>query len=126
MAVALAILTVPLGAEAPQAAPKVYRIGYVRAERPPAVDIEAFREGLRAHGYVEGTNVVIEYRWADGNEERLRSLVAELGWANTLARIGCCRSLTPHTTISTSRWHISWPMSGITAFSQESGTWLRS
>jgi putative ABC transport system substrate-binding protein len=75
---ALAILIVPLGAGAQQGAAKVYRIGYVRAERPPAVDIEAFREGLRAHGYVEGTNVVVEYRWADGNEEKLRSLVAEL------------------------------------------------
>jgi putative ABC transport system substrate-binding protein len=78
VALALAILIVPLGAGAQQGAAKVYRIGYVRAERPPAVDIEAFREGLRAHGYVEGTNVVVEYRWADGNEEKLRSLVAEL------------------------------------------------
>jgi putative ABC transport system substrate-binding protein len=77
MAVALALLAAPLAAEAQQAG-KVYRIGYVRAETPPAVDIEAFRQGLREHGYVEGTNVVIEYRWADGNEERLRSLVAEL------------------------------------------------
>jgi putative ABC transport system substrate-binding protein len=77
MAVAVAILTAVLGAEA-QPAAKVHRIGYVRAETPPAVDIEAFREGLRDHGYVEGTNVVVEYRWADGNEERLRSLVAEL------------------------------------------------
>jgi putative ABC transport system substrate-binding protein len=77
MAVTVAILTAVLGAEA-QPAAKVYRIGYVRAETPPAVDIEAFREGLRDHGYVEGTNVVVEYRWADGNEERLRSLVAEL------------------------------------------------
>ena len=77
VALVLAILTAPLGAGA-QPAAKVYRIGYVRAEAPPAVDIEAFRDGLRAHGYVEGTNVAIEYRWADGNEERLRSLVAEL------------------------------------------------
>jgi ABC-type uncharacterized transport system substrate-binding protein len=67
----------PLAAGAQQAG-KVYRIGYVRAETPPAVDIEAFRQGLREHGYVEGTNVVIEYRWADGNEEKLRSLVADL------------------------------------------------
>ena len=77
MAAALALLAAPLAAEA-QPAAKVYRIGYVRAETPPAVDIEAFRQGLREHGYVEGTNVVIEYRWADGNEQRLRSLVAEL------------------------------------------------
>ncbi len=77
MAVALALLAAPLAAEA-QPAAKVYRIGYVRAETPPAGDIEAFRQGLREHGYLEGKNVVIEYRWADGNEEKLRSLVAEL------------------------------------------------
>jgi ABC-type uncharacterized transport system substrate-binding protein len=77
MAAALVLLAVQFGTDA-QAAAKLYRIGYVRAERPPAVDIEAFRQGLRDHGYVEGTNVVIEYRWADGDEERLRSLVAEL------------------------------------------------
>jgi putative tryptophan/tyrosine transport system substrate-binding protein len=57
---------------------KVYRIGYLRAEAPPSSDIEAFRQGLREHGYVEGKNVVIEYRWADGNEQRLRSHVTEL------------------------------------------------
>jgi putative ABC transport system substrate-binding protein len=73
----VALLAAPLTAEA-QPVAKVYRIGYVRAEAPPPVDVEAFRQGLREHGYVEGTNVVIEYRWADGNEERLRSLVAEL------------------------------------------------
>jgi putative ABC transport system substrate-binding protein len=63
-----------------QAAPagKVYRIGYLRAEAPPSSDIEAFRQGLREHGYVEGKNVVIEYRWADGDEQRLRSHVTEL------------------------------------------------
>src|SRR5215211_7396735 len=57
---------------------KVYRIGYVRAETPPPADLEGFRHGLREHGYVEGENIVIEYRWADGDAERLRSLVAEL------------------------------------------------
>ncbi len=67
----------PLAAEAQQAG-KVPRIAYIRAEAPPAADIEAFRQGLREHGYVEGKNIVVEYRWADGNEERLRAIVAEL------------------------------------------------
>ncbi len=67
----------PLAARAQQPA-KVPRIGYLRAETPPAVDIEAFRRGLREHGYVEGKNIIVEYRWAEGNEERLRSVVAEL------------------------------------------------
>jgi putative ABC transport system substrate-binding protein len=74
---AIALSAAPLAAEA-QPAGKVYRIGYVRADTPPPVDTEAFRQGLREHGYVDGANVVIEYRWADGNEEKLRSLVADL------------------------------------------------
>jgi putative ABC transport system substrate-binding protein len=57
---------------------KVYRIGYIRAEKAPEVDIEGFRQGLGEHGYIEGKNIVVEYRWADGNEEKLRSLVSEL------------------------------------------------
>jgi putative ABC transport system substrate-binding protein len=77
LTLAFGLLTVPLAAEA-QPMGKVYRIGYLRAERPPAVDVEAFRQGLREHGYVEGKNVVVEYRWADGTEERLRSILAEL------------------------------------------------
>jgi putative ABC transport system substrate-binding protein len=72
-----AVIAWPLPARAQQP-PKVPRIGYVRAETPPAVDIEAFRQGLREHGYVEGKNIIVEYRWAEGNEERLRSVVAEL------------------------------------------------
>jgi putative ABC transport system substrate-binding protein len=76
-ALSVGVLPAPLAAEAQQAG-KVYRIGYVRAENPPVGDIEAFRQGLREHGYVEEKNLVIEYRWADGNEQRLRSLVAEL------------------------------------------------
>jgi putative tryptophan/tyrosine transport system substrate-binding protein len=71
------LLTLCVSAEAQQ--PKnVPRIGYLRAEKVPEVDIEGFRQGLREHGYVEGKNIVVEYRWADGNEEKLRSLVSEL------------------------------------------------
>jgi putative ABC transport system substrate-binding protein len=72
-----AALAWPIAARAQQS-PKVPRIGYVRAETPPAVDIKAFRQGLREHGYVEGENIIVEYRWAEGNEEKLRSAIAEL------------------------------------------------
>ena len=71
------VLGAPLPSEA-QKASRVPRIGYIRAEAPPAADIEAFRLGLREHGYVEGKNILVEYRWADGNEQRLPAIVAEL------------------------------------------------
>jgi putative ABC transport system substrate-binding protein len=74
---AVAVLAAGVTAEAQQPN-NVPRIGYLRAERAPEVDIEGFRQGLREHGYLEGKNIVVEYRWANGNEERLRSLVSEL------------------------------------------------
>jgi putative ABC transport system substrate-binding protein len=68
----------PVAAEA-QPAAKVPRIGYISpnlAANPPTH--EAFRQGLRDLGYVEGRNVVIEYRDAEGKLERLPALAAEL------------------------------------------------
>jgi putative tryptophan/tyrosine transport system substrate-binding protein len=73
----LGILAAPLAVEA-QPAGKVWRIGFLRGSAPPQSEIEAFRQGLRELGYVEGKNLVIEYRWAEGKEERLPSLAAEL------------------------------------------------
>jgi putative ABC transport system substrate-binding protein len=72
------LLTAPLAAEAQQAA-KVARIGYLvtnLAANPG--QREAFLQGLRDLGYVEGGNVVIEYRSAEGKLERLPALAAEL------------------------------------------------
>jgi putative ABC transport system substrate-binding protein len=62
-----------------QPAGKVYRVGFLwdgPAVFPDA--IEAFRQGLRDLGYVDGRNLVIEYRWADGKPERMRELAEEL------------------------------------------------
>ncbi|HYU13512.1 MAG TPA: ABC transporter substrate-binding protein [Stellaceae bacterium] len=56
------------------------RIGFL-GNSTPALEaklVEAFREGLRDLGYIEGRNISIEYRWAEGNYDRLPSLVAEL------------------------------------------------
>jgi ABC-type uncharacterized transport system substrate-binding protein len=73
------LLAAPLTARAQQAG-KVYRIGYLAAGSPPIPPhlLEALRQGLRDLGYVEGRNLVIEYRFAEGNWERLPALAAEL------------------------------------------------
>ena len=71
-------LAAPFAAEAQQAA-KVPRIGWLsldRADRPQLR--EAFFQGLRDLGYIEGRNIVIEYRDAGGKPERLPALAAEL------------------------------------------------
>ncbi|MGH7772698.1 MAG: ABC transporter substrate-binding protein, partial [Candidatus Binatia bacterium] len=55
------------------------RIGYLSAgPSGPSPNIEGFREGLRALGYVEGQNIAIEYRYAAGRDDRLADLAAEL------------------------------------------------
>jgi len=75
---ALALLAAPLAAEAQQAA-KVARIGYLSPNLATGPHLrEAFRQGLRDLGYVEGRNLVIEYRDAEGKVERLPALAAEL------------------------------------------------
>lgn len=73
------LLAAPLATEA-QEAGKVYRVGFL-GNSTAALEanlVGSFREGLRDLGYVEGRNVVIEYRWADGKYERFPALVAEL------------------------------------------------
>jgi putative tryptophan/tyrosine transport system substrate-binding protein len=69
-------LAAPLAAEAQQAR-KIPRIGYLAvAPNPPLED--AFRRGLRDWGYVEGQNLLTEYRFAEGIFDRLPGLAAEL------------------------------------------------
>jgi putative ABC transport system substrate-binding protein len=73
----------PLAARAQQAG-KVARIGFLGAATAAgyANQLAGFRQGLRDLGYVEGTNIIIEFRWAEGNYERLPALVADLIRAN--------------------------------------------
>jgi putative ABC transport system substrate-binding protein len=77
--VALILLAGAVLAEAQQPA-KVPRIGLLIASSPSAASprIEAFRHGLTELGYVEGKNIVIEYRYAEGKPDRLPALAADL------------------------------------------------
>jgi putative ABC transport system substrate-binding protein len=63
-----------------QQATKIPRIGYLTAQSPLSVAarVEAFRQGLRELGYVEGKNIIIEWRYAEGKLDRSPGLAAEL------------------------------------------------
>ena len=69
----------PLAASAQQAG-KVYRIGFLGSATAAgsAKEVESLRSGLREFGYIEGTNIAVEFRWAEGIYDRLPQLVAEL------------------------------------------------
>src|ERR1700758_1384579 len=69
----------PLAGRAQQ--PTLPVIGFLHPSSPDAYDVNrrsAFRQGLKAEGFVEGENVMIEYRWAHERYERLPDLAAEL------------------------------------------------
>src|SRR5262245_47578199 len=75
--VALAILLgAPLAIE--QAGDKMVRVGYLSLAPGPSARSDALCEGLRELGYVENRNVVIVYKWTDGNVPRLRQAASEL------------------------------------------------
>jgi putative ABC transport system substrate-binding protein len=69
------LLATPRTARAQQAG-RVWRIGVLLVSDGP--NVEAFRQELRKLGYVEGRNILIEYRWHEGNVDRLPALAAEL------------------------------------------------
>ena len=74
-----AAVAAPLAGEAQQAGKK-YRIGCLFNGNPTqsAPTADAFRQGMRELGWVDGQNVSLEYRWADGNLDRLPALAADL------------------------------------------------
>jgi putative ABC transport system substrate-binding protein len=72
-------MAAPFATDAQQTA-RVYRIGFLGSASATANKdrVDAFREGLRDRGYVEGRNLQIEYRWAEGDYDRLPGLAREL------------------------------------------------
>jgi putative ABC transport system substrate-binding protein len=79
-AASASVLTAPLRVQAQQQAGKVYRLGYLSPGSATAVSrfIESFRQRLRELGWVEGQNIAVEYRFAEGQFDRLPDLAAEL------------------------------------------------
>lgn len=75
----LALFTAPPASFAQQQG-KVWRIGFLGVTNASGYvsELEAIRQRLRELGYTEGRNIVIEYRWGEGNPERVRKLAAEL------------------------------------------------
>lgn len=61
-----------------QTTKRLPRIGVLRGGAPPDPRIDAFRKGLRDLGWVDGENIVLEYRWARGRPNQLRKLAAQL------------------------------------------------
>jgi putative ABC transport system substrate-binding protein len=74
-AVALLLLT---GVAAAQQKSNLPVIGVLWPDSAPSPRIEAFREGMRNLGYIEGRNITMEFRYADGKRQRLPQLAAEL------------------------------------------------
>jgi putative tryptophan/tyrosine transport system substrate-binding protein len=77
LALCAMLLALSFPAEAQQVA-KVRLIGVLRAGSRPDPFVDAFRQGLRDLGYIEGKNILIEFRYAEGKSDRLANLAAEL------------------------------------------------
>ena len=131
----------PLAVRAQQPAGRVYRVGYLTiASREQQLHlIKAFEEGLRSLGYRVGENVVIEYRFANGQMERLPALAADLvqlgvdvivtgNNANTVAAMKATTTIPIVMTTSADPVsnklvaNLARPGGNVTGFSQDTGT----
>src|SRR6202171_341636 len=83
-------LAAPLASFAQQPA-KIARIGFLHAASPEGigdVHLQAFRDGLRELGYVEGKNLQLEVRWGEGKLDRLAALAPQLVQLNGEVLVG--------------------------------------
>jgi putative ABC transport system substrate-binding protein len=131
----------PLAVRAQQPAGRVYRVGYLTiASREQQLHlIKAFEEGLRSLGYRVGENVVIDYRFANGQMERLPALAADLvqlgvdvivtgNNANTVAAMKATTTIPIVMTTSADPVsnklvaNLARPSGNVTGFSQDTGT----
>src|SRR6266545_1858897 len=76
------LLAAPLAAVAQPRGTKLYYVGIPTSDPPQDARVVEFRDGLRALGYIEGQNLVVNYRSADGHLDRLPPLAAELVASN--------------------------------------------
>jgi ABC-type uncharacterized transport system substrate-binding protein len=81
-AVFVSLIRVPLGVDATiaqaQQPAKIPTIGFMRGGSPTDPEVDAFRQGLRELGYVEGKNIIIDYRNTEGRTDRFAGVAAEL------------------------------------------------
>lgn len=80
IALSAGALTLPFAVLAQPQPAKIFRIGVLTPNSPATgnTSVQPFRDGLRELGYIEGKNIVFEYRWGEGNAERLPALAVEL------------------------------------------------
>ena len=99
--VGIASAWLPTGAQQPG---KVYRVGFLTSGTPDvyARALEAFKLGLRELGYVEGQNIVVDYRFGEGSNERTDELAAELVRSNVDVIVASARGAFSAKTATTS------------------------
>ena len=74
----LLALSFPVEAQQPGKIPRIGFVTPIGDPNTPGPQVEAFRQGLRDLGYIEGKNIVVEYRYLEGKEDRIPTLLAEL------------------------------------------------